>query len=94
MLDRLEKARLIERRPNPADRRSTHIVIVAETAEKNAPLFASVREAQNKLVSSYSEKELELLSDFFGRLVTMLETEREKLQKIWRKEVILNEDHR
>jgi DNA-binding MarR family transcriptional regulator len=93
MLDRLEKARLIERRPNPDDRRSTHIVIVKETAEKIAPLFASVREAQNKLVSSYSEKELALLSNFFGSLVTMLETEREKLPKNWRKEVILNEDH-
>src|SRR6266545_5267280 len=67
MLDRLEKAKLIERRPNPNDRRSVHIVIMKETAEKAASLYASVREAQDLLVSSYSEKELELLSDFFKR---------------------------
>ena len=47
MLDRLEKSELIARRPNPKDRRSTHIVMVKETAEKLAPLFASLREAQD-----------------------------------------------
>src|SRR5258708_34793231 len=81
MLDRLEKSELIARRPNPEDRRSTHIVLVQETAEKVAPLFVSLREAQDKIVSSYSEQELELLSDFFKRSVTMWEEEREKLLK-------------
>ena len=79
MLDRLEKSELIARRPNPKDRRSTHIVLVKETAEKVAPLFASLREAQDQLVSSYSEQELELLSAFFTRSVTMWEEERVKL---------------
>jgi hypothetical protein len=56
-------------------------VLVKETAEKVAPLFASLREAQEKIVSSYSEHELELLSDFFKRSVKMWEEEREKLIK-------------
>ena len=77
----LEKSELIARRPNPKDRRSTHIVLVQETAEKVAPLFTSLREAQDKIVSRYSEQELELLSDFFTRSVTMWEEEREKLLK-------------
>src|SRR5215467_8284105 len=81
MLDRLEKSELIARRPNPKDRRSTHIVLVKETAEKFAPLFASLTEAQDQIVSSYSEQELELLADFFKRSVTMWEEEREKLLK-------------
>lgn len=80
MLDRLEKARLIERRPNPDDRRGILIVIVKETATKVAPLFASIREAQNRLVSSYTEKELELLAGYFQKSVTMWEDERKKLQ--------------
>src|SRR5215831_5665396 len=85
MLDRLEKSELIARRPNPQDRRSTHIVLVKETAAKLAPWFASLREAQDQLVSSYSEPELELLADFFTRSVTMWEEERKKLlkQKEW-----------
>ena len=81
MLDRLEKGGLIARRPNPKDRRSTHIVTVKETAEKVAPWFASLREAQDQIVSSYSEQELELLADFFTRSVTMWEEERKKLLK-------------
>src|SRR5947209_18627056 len=79
MLDRLEKSELIARRPNPKDRRSTHIVLVRETAEKLAPWFASLRSAQDQIVSRYSEAELELLADFFTRSVMMWEEERNKL---------------
>ncbi len=79
MLDRLEKSGLIARQPNPNDRRGTQIVIVKETAEKVGPLFSSVRTAQDKLVSSYSEKELQLISDFFQKSVAMWEEERKKL---------------
>jgi DNA-binding MarR family transcriptional regulator len=80
MLDRLEKSNLIERRPNPNDRRGTQIVINKKTAEKIAPLFLSARTAQNELIESYSEKELQLLSDFFEKSVIMWQEEREKLQ--------------
>lgn len=79
MLDRLENSKLIARRPNPKDRRSTLIVVVPETAEKVGPLFASLREAQDRILSSYSEQELEVLADFFRRSVTMWEEERAKL---------------
>ena len=81
MLDRLEKSGIIARRPNPDDRRGTLIVIVKEKAKEIAPLFLSGRTAQDELVSSYTEKELELLLDFFRRSTTMWEKEREKLQK-------------
>jgi len=81
MLDRLEQSGLIARRPNPKDRRSIHIVVVKEATEQVAPWFASLREAQDQIVSSYSEAELELLSDFFTRSVMMWEEEREKLLK-------------
>src|SRR6185437_10209327 len=81
MLDRLEKSKLIERLPNPKDRRGTLIQINKKTAQHITPLFISGREAQNKLVSRYTEKELELLSDFFKRSSIMWENERKKLQK-------------
>lgn len=81
MLDRLEKSGLVERRPNPHDRRGTHIVIVQEAAKKVAPLFASGRKAQDDLAASYSEKELELLAEFFEKSVSMWNEEREKLQR-------------
>jgi DNA-binding MarR family transcriptional regulator len=80
MLDRLERAGLIERQPNPDDRRGTIITLAKSGSERVAPLFKSAREAQNALVSRYSEEELGLLSDFFEKATAMWEEERKKLQ--------------
>ena len=80
MLDRLEKGGFIERRPNPDDRRGTLIVLAKSGAEKVAPWFAPVGKAQNELISNYSEKELQLISDFFERYAKIWEQERVKLE--------------
>ena len=80
MLDRLEKAHLIERRRNPQDRRGTLIVLTNERTKELGDMFASGREAINRLTSSYSESELETIADYFRRLVIVWEEEREKLE--------------
>ncbi len=80
MLDRLEKAGFIERQPNPDDRRGTLIVPTKSGAEKVALGFESARKAQDELISTYSEKELEIISDVFERFTKLWEQEREKLQ--------------
>jgi len=82
MLDRLEKSGLVARQPNPDDRRGTLVVIVKERAQKIAPLFASAWEAQNKLMTSYSDEELAILSDYFQKSTALFEEERVKLQKV------------
>jgi len=81
MLDRLEKAGLIERRPNPNDRRGTLIAPAKSGAEKVASWFGSAREAQDKLISSYSESELEIIADVFERFTKLWDRERGKIQK-------------
>ena len=81
MLDRLEKAGLIERRPNPDDRRGTLIIPVKSGAEKVASWFESARKAQDELLSSYSEEELEIISDVFERFVQLWKQETENIQK-------------
>ena len=81
MLDRLEKAGLIERRPNPDDRRGTLITPAKSGAEKAASWFESARKAQDELISSYSESELEIIADVFERFKTLWDQEREKLRK-------------
>jgi DNA-binding MarR family transcriptional regulator len=80
MLDRLERSGIIERRRNPEDRRGTLIVVVKEKAADLTALFASVRRAQEQLLSSYSEKELEIISDFINKLAKVLDQERRKMQ--------------
>lgn len=82
MLDRLEKAELIERRPNPEDRRGTLIIPGKTAAEKVASWFESARMAQDGLISSYSEKELEIIADVFERFTKLWELECEKIRKV------------
>ena len=81
MLDRLEKAGLIERRPNPDDRRGTLITPAKSSAEKAASWFESARKAQAELISSYSDSELEIIADAFERFAKLWDDERKKEQK-------------
>ena len=67
-------------RPNPQDRRGTLIVLTNERTQEIGAMFASGREANERLNSSYSEKELELISNYFRRLVLVWEEELEKLK--------------
>lgn len=80
MLDRLEKAGLIERRPNPNDRRGTLVVPAKSASEKMASWFESARNAQDELISSYSESELEIIADVFERFTKLWDEERKKIQ--------------
>ncbi|MHB8132700.1 MAG: MarR family winged helix-turn-helix transcriptional regulator [Anaerolineaceae bacterium] len=81
MLDRLEKAGLIVRRPNPNDRRGTLITPENSSSEKMASWFASARKAQDELISSYPESDLEIIADVFERFAKLWDQEREKIQK-------------
>ena len=81
MIDRLENAGLVERRPHPTDRRGT-IVVLSKVAMRKLPaMFASLAKAIDALVSTYSEKELKVLADFFAKVGLLWKEEREKLQR-------------
>ncbi|MBV6396148.1 MAG: HTH-type transcriptional regulator MhqR [Anaerolineales bacterium] len=81
MLDRLEKAGLIDRRPNPNDRRGFLIAPAKGSGEKMASWFASARKAQDEMISSYTAAELEIISDVFERFTKLWDDERGKLNK-------------
>jgi DNA-binding MarR family transcriptional regulator len=67
MLDRLEKAQFIRRRPNPKDRRGVLIEISEKWVEAAEPLVAGVQRAHIELIASYSDEELETIADFLTR---------------------------
>lgn len=67
MLDRLEKAGFITRRPNPADRRGVLIEINQESPKTTGPMVAGVQKAHRELIASYSAAELEVIADFLAR---------------------------
>jgi len=81
MLDRLEKAGFLERRPNPDDRRGTLITPAKTAAERAAAWFESARNAQAELISSYSESELEIIAGVFERFTKLWDQERGKIHR-------------
>jgi len=79
LLDRLEKAGLITRRPNPADRRGVLIDTNEKAKETVGPLFAEARKLQNEFVTGYSEEELTVITDFLKKYTDVFEQSRQKL---------------
>lgn len=67
MLDRLEKAKFIKRKPNPKDRRGILIEINKQYTEAVGPFIAGLQKAHGELIASYSDKELETIADFLTR---------------------------
>jgi len=72
MLDRLEKVKLISRKPNPSDRRGVLIEINKKSTERIASMFTGIQKAQSELIAGYSDKELETIADFLTRFTKNL----------------------
>lgn len=81
MIDRLEKAKLVERHPHPKDRRSTTVVLSKEAVRRLPALFESLANAMRELVSGYSKSDLEVLADFLSKVDLLWKAERKKLRE-------------
>ena len=81
VIDRLERARLIERRPHPTDRRGTVLVLTKVAMQRLPTLFESLANAMQALISGYSKGEVAVLADFFAKSGILWRVEREKLQR-------------
>lgn len=63
LIDRLERARVAERRPDPADRRRV-LVAVAQGAERIAALYGSLERDARRVLDGRSARELKTISAF------------------------------
>ena len=81
MLNRMEKAGLIIRKPNPNDRRGVLIEVNKSSVQSVGPMFAEVREGQSQLTASYTSEELSVIKDFLERYTALWEQSRKKLNK-------------
>jgi len=75
MLDRLEKAGFIARKPNPQDRRGVLIEVTKQWTTTAGPLVAGVVQAHSKLIASYSAEELTTITDFLTRFTNNVQTQ-------------------
>lgn len=73
LIDRLEKNDFVQRQPDPNDRRKVIIVPLYEDKEDVSRMYLQLHTEMVKLASSYSEEELELITQFLGRASAVLE---------------------
>lgn len=81
MLDRLEKANFINRKPNPKDRRGVLITINKTWTETSGPMVAGIQKAQRDLIASYSDQELATIVDFLTRFTNNVKDSTKKIEQ-------------
>ncbi len=67
LVDRLERAGYVRRKPDPHDRRRVIIRLNAEREAELLPLFASMQQSMERLYAAYTDAELSLILDFIRR---------------------------
>jgi len=81
LIDRLEKAGLVQRRPSPEDRRKTLLVTTPKTLRVLGPLYAPMARSMHAFLSAYSEKELGLFAGFLSRMTELWKGETARVLK-------------
>ena len=70
LLDELEGAGLVTRRPDPADRRARHVAVTPKGARALADSARRLVDAEDKVLFALSAAERETLRDLLGRVAT------------------------
>ena len=82
VIDRLERAGLVRRAPNPRDRRGILVEVVPEEIERRLDrLYDSMAAATIALCERYTEAELRLILDFITRAIDIGRTETARLRE-------------
>ena len=80
LIDRLEKKKLVKRQFAKDDRRKVMIVPNLPNTERLlTPLFKSLQEKTAKLISSFSEEEVETIKKYFSQAVQIMNETIEEL---------------
>ena len=67
VLDRLEHAGYVRRRPDPGDRRRQVVQATEATAARNAEVFGGLIRATSDLLAAYTDDQLGVIRDFLDR---------------------------
>lgn len=68
LVDRLEAERLVERLPDPADRRSVRAALTAAGRERHAEAVRIVSETERQVFAGLGEEDRQALTRLLGRL--------------------------
>ncbi|HEY0606840.1 MAG TPA: MarR family transcriptional regulator [Herpetosiphonaceae bacterium] len=83
VIDRLEKAQLVRRAPDPRDRRRVVLELLNNPEREQAimALYQPMGQAMIELVGGYSAAERAVIQDFITRATEILETETLRLRQ-------------
>jgi DNA-binding MarR family transcriptional regulator len=68
MLDRLEKAGLVKRQPNPKDRRSILVKVNAKKLQKVNSFYSAINQRLETFLSGRSEAEIQSVITFLSSM--------------------------
>lgn len=82
VVDRLERAQLVQRRRDPGDRRRVVLEVLSNPEHEQllTQLYAPLGRAIDELVSSYGAAEQATIADFIGKATKVLEAETARLR--------------
>jgi DNA-binding MarR family transcriptional regulator len=81
MVDRLERAGLVERAPDPADRRRVVITVAAKGRGAFGEVFGGLSTAMNAMVGRYSVAEQQVIADWVTRTIDILREQTRELSR-------------
>jgi DNA-binding MarR family transcriptional regulator len=67
VLDRLERAGYIRRRPDPGDRRRQVVEITEATTARDQEVFGDLARATSDFLTAYTDDQLQVIQDFLKR---------------------------
>ncbi|MFD9430622.1 MarR family winged helix-turn-helix transcriptional regulator [Streptomyces sp. NPDC060002] len=80
ILNRLERAGYVTRRPDPEDRRRVRVAAIPSAVARAHALYEPYYARLNALFADYSPQEAAVLTDWFTRATTLANTYREELR--------------
>ncbi|MQY35729.1 hypothetical protein SRB17_37180 [Streptomyces sp. RB17] len=81
ILNRLERAGYVTRRPDPADRRRVRVAAVPDAVTRVEAVYAGHYKRLTALFADYSPAELAVITDWFTRATTLAHEYLEKLNR-------------
>ncbi|MFC4857652.1 MarR family winged helix-turn-helix transcriptional regulator [Actinophytocola glycyrrhizae] len=81
MVDRLERAGLVRRAQDPADRRRVVISVAANGRGVFGEVFAGLSAAMNEVVARYTEEEQQVIADYVTRTIEILREQTRELTR-------------
>jgi DNA-binding MarR family transcriptional regulator len=82
VVDRLEKAGLARRVPDPADRRRVRIEATEKVWELSGPLIGPMVEESMQILADYSDEELERFTEFLRRAIELQKRHVERVRAL------------